>query len=172
MAPTSQPPVSALKKRSFEEMSQEELIEQLQARDKMIQKLQAECKKLKKEKPAAAATISPEKAREKAQKLKTIAYRNIKSQMKWKPKCKYGTARWSFAGLCDEPTFRALMNLTDKDKTKGKKMTIEAFQAMMGCGSITSSIRYGYLELKNDTVNVSYSQKDGQIKITGAYGMA
>ena len=134
---TKVPPASALKacvKRTFDEMSKEDLIQELESRDKMIAQLRMEHTKLQKAAirtatsqsstsgPTTATTttiVSPEKAAEKAGQLLKISVRNIKSQMKWKPSCKHGTApRWSFTAFCDEPTFRAFMKLDAKDKTK------------------------------------------------------
>jgi hypothetical protein len=131
---TKIPPASALKacvKRTFDEMSKEDLIQELDSRDKIIAQLRLEHTKLQKAAirtattqsstsgPTTTSIVSPEKAAEKAAQLIKILVRNIKSQMKWKPSCKHGTApRWSFTAFCDEPTFRAFMKLDAKDKTK------------------------------------------------------
>lgn len=151
----------------YASLSKEELICLLKDRDSTISKIEGECKKLKR---AAPAEISPEKAREKADKLRTHAYRGIKSQMKWKPSCKHGSARFSYTAMCSEPTFRQFMNLEDKDKTKGQKMEADDFEPKILGQYVSASIRYGYLSLKG-TVNVTFSPKNSEIKITGGYGI-
>ena len=102
---TKIPPASALKacvKRTFDEMSKEDLIQELESRDKMIAQLRMEHTKLQKAAIRTPTTqsstsgpttsiVSPEKAAEKAGQLIKILVRNIKSQMKWKPSCKHGT---------------------------------------------------------------------------------
>ena len=173
------PPTSAQKKRprpdasEYEAMTQEELIVALKERDVRIKTLEGECKRLKKSAAAIVfpAPVSPERIQSKAEKLRTIAYRGIKKQMKWKPSCKRGAARFAFEGMCDEPTFRAFMNLAKKDKTKGKRMEVEEFESnILGGQSLSTSIRYGYLYLRGN-VNVSFSMDDSIVKITGGYGM-
>ena len=172
------------KKRSFDEMTPVvELLQELQAREERIAKLESECQRLKKktkassEPPVSAAKVSPvqqaadpAKVQAAADKLAQIAARGIKSQMKWKASCKHGIARWSWASLCDEPTFRAFMGLKGAEKTKGGKVPVDAFQDMLGV-TLSTSIRYGSLHLRNDTVNITYKKDSGEIKITGAYGM-
>jgi hypothetical protein len=58
-----------------------------------------------------------------------------------------------------------------KIKQKGGKVPIETFEDDLVGQGISTSIRYGYLYLRNDTVNITYSKTAGEIKITGAYGM-
>jgi len=181
MAPTTTIPASASRgKRSFSDVSPEELITELQNRDALIAELEGQCKKLKKTaattKPAAAVAaaavspVDPAKAEAGSAKLKKIAVRGIKSQMKWKPSLKHGTGRWSWSALCDEATFRVFMGLQPKDKTKGGKVPIDKFESLVGT-AISASIRYGSLQLVKENVNVTYNKNDGEIKITGAYGM-
>ncbi|CAB9501984.1 expressed unknown protein [Seminavis robusta] len=166
---------SVTKKRSvdeYESMTQRELIATLQDRDANIIKLESECKRLKKstssEGPVVA--VSPEKIQAQAQKVRSMAYKGIKSQMKWKPSCKHGTARFSYEGMCDEAAFRAFMGLTEKEKTKGKRMESGAFENKILGQSLEASIRYGYLYLKGN-VNISFSKDECTVKITGGYGI-
>jgi hypothetical protein len=172
-------PTSAPKKRSLEEyqgMTPEELIAALQERDTHITKLERECKRLKTVTTPTTATttttktISPEQLQSQTERLRKLMCKGIKSQMKWKPSCKHGRARFSYEGICDEPTFRALMKLDDKDKTKGKRMEPEKFQGEILEEELEASIRYGALYLRGN-VNVSYSQDENTIKVTGGYGM-
>lgn len=160
-------------KRDFVTMTAEELIKELKHRDARIETLERECKKLKASAAnsiptSAGKVISPEKVKESADKLKKLVIRGVKSQMKWKPSCKRGSARFSWGSLCDEDTFRAFMDIPQNQKAKGKKFTADEFQDFLGT-DLTSSIRYGYLYLRGNA-NVTYT-KDGEIKVTGGYGL-
>ena len=163
-------------KRTFDTMTAEELISELQAREVRIQSLERECKKWKAsakaitaKTPAPAAAVSPEKAKESARNLKNLITRGIKSQIKWKPSLKHGSgARFSWASLCDEATARAFLAIPPTQKVKGKKFKSEDFEDLVG-SRLTKSIRYGYLTIRGN-VNVSYTQA-GEIKVTGGYGL-
>lgn len=177
MATTTTPP-SALKndkKRSLSDLSLDELILEIQSRDKLIQRLQAENKRQKTTSPAAAAAavapaISPEKAEANALRLAEMMLRGMKSQMKYKPSLKRSNGRVSFTSFCDEPTFRAFMELEAKDKTKGGKKAIEDFEDLLG-GAVRAKIRFGYLRLVNENVNITFSKDAEEIKVTGYYGL-
>jgi hypothetical protein len=121
--------------------------------------------------PTAAATaISPEKVRAKVEQVRRLAFQGIKSQIKWRPSCKNGTARFAFALPCDEVTFRSLLNLKDKDKTKGGKFASRLFEEEILRNHFLVRIQFGYLSLSGD-VNVTYNKGSGEVKITGAYGV-
>ena len=161
------------KKRSlddYQNMTPQALIAALQERDELIAKLQGDNKRLKTTASAPVAAVSPEKVQEKATRLRTLAYKGIKSQMKWKPSCKRGNARFAYEGVCDEATFRVFMRIAEKDKTKGKRMEAENFQDEILGETLSASIRYGYLYLKG-TVGIAFKKEDNIIKITGGYGM-
>jgi hypothetical protein len=153
-------------KRSYEQMSPKELIAELLDRETRVAELESENKRLK---SSSSPSKDPAKVAADIAKLKQLAARSIKSQMKWKATCKNGVARWSWGALCDEETFRAFLNLQEKDKTKGKKMDAEAFQEFIGA-HLQKSIRYGYLFLRGNA-NVTYRKDDGEIRINGGYGM-
>lgn len=160
---------------AYQDLSPEQLLSALKDRDAHIVKLEKECKRLKTSKKATqggavAPIISPEQIQAKATKLRGVVYKGIKSQMKWKPSCKRGTARFSFEGMCDEPTFRGFMRLQEKDKTKGQRMDCEKFQSEILGYQLVASIRYGYLMAKGN-VNITFSKDDGIVKINGGYGM-
>ena len=168
-------------KRAFQELSRDELIAELEKRDATIASL------LKKAKTTAAASASsggaagssakassqpdPQLVAKKADKLRTMAYQQIKKQMKWKPACKRGSARFSWAAMCDEPTFRAFLQLGAADKTKGGKISLEKFEDDIIGQNFYVSIRYGSLHLAGQHVNVTYSKDEEEIKINGAYGV-
>jgi len=159
-------------------MTHDELISALQERDVRITTLESDNNLLKLEKssfllsptPSAPNAISPEKVQAKADQLRELACRGIKSQMKWKPSCKKGTARFSYECMCDESTFRAFMRVGDKEKTKGKRMEVEEFQENILGSELETSIRYGSLVAKGK-LTVSFDSSDDIMKITGGYGM-
>lgn len=160
------------KKRSLEDytnMTIEEHIQALRDRDKQIEKLQKDCKRIRTT-LSQTTVASPEQLEAQAAQLRQRMAQGIQNQMKWKPSCKRGTARFSYEGHCDEPTFRVLMKLTDKEKTKGKRMEASQFQDLVLEESLSANIRYGALYLCGN-INVSYSPADNTIKVTGGYGM-
>lgn len=62
------------------------------------------------------------------------------------------------------------MGLENKDKTKGAKMDVDKFEEEIVNGTVSASIRYGYLCLRGN-VNITFKKADNEIKITGGYGM-
>jgi hypothetical protein len=50
-------------------------------------------------------------------------------------------------------------------------MPVEAFDDLLGQGSILSSIRYGYLHVRGENGNIAYKTTDGEIKVIGSYGL-
>jgi len=166
-------------KRSYDELSKEELVEALKQRDEDITKVQSENKRLKKSlkdvksstSAGAAMGADPEKVRAAGLKLRQMAVKGIKSQMKWKPSCKHSKARFSWSSLCDEPTFRAFRGMKVDDKKKGTgKMAIDDFETLVGC-TIETSIRYGHLSLVGGNVNINFNKDSGELKVTGGYGL-
>lgn len=76
---------------------------------------------------------------------------------------------WKYEGLCpSEEVFKALTG-TD-GSFKRKKITADAFCALLGCCSITQSIRYGSLSLTGD-VNISWNAESKEFTFTGKYGI-
>jgi hypothetical protein len=117
-----------------------------------------------------APAVSPEQLDAKVEQFRKLAYQGIKAQITWRPSCKSGTARFVYACLCDEATFRAFLNLHEKDKTKGYKYDVAAFQKDVLRNVLMVRIRYGYLSLNGD-VRVSYNKKLSEMKITGSFGV-
>ncbi len=76
-------------------------------------------------------------------------------------------ARWSWSGLCDEATYRELRGLKAGAKAKGGKLTLDEFHNMIG-GLPSARVRYGWLQIAGERVNVYYT--NGELKITGSYG--
>jgi len=166
-------------KRAFQELSRDELIAELEKRDVTIASLLKKAKKTAAASSdgaagstkASAAQPDPHLVAKKADKLRTMAYQQIKKQMKWKPACKRGSARFSWAAICDEPTFRAFLQLGAQDKTKGGKIPLEKFEDDIIGQNFHVSIRYGSLHLAGQHVNITYSKDAEEIKINGAYGV-
>jgi hypothetical protein len=104
------------------------------------------------------------------EQFRKLAFQGIKAQITWRPSCKSGTARFVHACMCDEATFRAFLNLGEKDKTKGYKYDVDAFQKDILRNVLMVRIRYGYLSLNGD-VRVSYNKKLSEMKITGSFGV-
>jgi hypothetical protein len=120
---------------------------------------------------SAAAPISPEKVQAKVEQVRRLVFHGILPQIKWRPSCQNGTARFSYTtGACDEATFRAFLQLTDADKTKGGKYPARVFQDRFLGNYVMVRVRDGYLSLNGD-VNVTYNKGTGEVKITGAYGI-
>jgi hypothetical protein len=131
-------------------------------------------KKTKEPKAAVLEVVAPALSQEqldaKVEQFRKLAYQGIKAQITWRPSCKTGTARFVYACLCDEATFRAFLNLHEKDKTKGYKDDVAAFQKDVLRNVLMVRIRYGYLSLNGD-VRVSYNKKLSEMKITGSFGV-
>jgi hypothetical protein len=117
----------------------------------------------------AAASSDPQ-VEAKVEQFRKLAYQGIKAQITWRPSCKSGTARFVYACMCDEATFRAFLNLQPKDKTKGYKYDVGAFQEDILRNVLMVRIRYGYLSLNGD-VRVSYNKNLSEMKITGSFGV-
>ncbi|KAJ7195355.1 hypothetical protein GGX14DRAFT_475144 [Mycena pura] len=111
---------------------------------------------------------SSEDIRAAADKLCNACVSGIKKQMAWKPSCKTGGAKWSYDGVCADPTvFGAMLRLVAAPKWKMHKYTAEEFQDVMG--DISSSARYDDLRLMGN-VTVRYQPDEGTFKMSGSYG--
>jgi hypothetical protein len=130
--------------------------------------------------PAAAAP-SPEALAEQKARFCAVALRQIRAQMKWKPSCKTGGARFSFEGMCAPALYQALMreHLKPKERLPGglkessaKKLSLSEFRAAFNASwSDTSApIRYGSLSV-GDSLTLRYNAGTGELKITGSYGL-
>jgi hypothetical protein len=111
-----------------------------------------------------------------------LTQKGINSQMKWRPSCKHGSARFSYEGLCVPDAFCYLMaaHLSDKETRKledtsvrtavQKKLTVEQFEEVFGsCGA---SCRFSYLCINTPTVLVKFENQEGALKVTGGYGIS
>ncbi|KAJ7240544.1 hypothetical protein C8J57DRAFT_1478165 [Mycena rebaudengoi] len=121
-----------------------------------------------------AAAAPPPKSEQEieaaAEKLRVAAVRGIKKSMPWKPTCKEGRAKWSYDGVCaDAVVFGALLKLGEAPKFKTKKFPKEDFLNMME-DRIQVSVRYDYLRISGDSVNVSWKPDEGTFKFSGTYG--
>ena len=118
-------------------------------------------------------TISPEKGHQEChatQKDDAPWYLGT-NEVQTRPDLKNKNGMISHSSMCDESTFRAFMGLAESEKCKGGKMAIAELEDLLG-SEITTSIRDGYLSLKEGTVNITFNKNVGNIKVTGHYGLA
>ncbi|PPR00140.1 hypothetical protein CVT24_008942 [Panaeolus cyanescens] len=114
-----------------------------------------------KPKPKSASDTAEE-----AGKLRASVRSGIVKQMAWKPSCKTGGARWVYDGICNDPAvFGAMLGLGGPPTFKMKKFS----EADLNLGSLTSSIRYGYLSQRGE-ITVRWPG-DGTFKLSGTYGL-
>ena len=148
----------------YASMSTDELVATLRARDVRIAQLEAQIPKKKE--------MDPEVVKEKVEKLRLRVKGGVRGKMTWKSNMSHGCdGTFSWSKVVEEDVFRAFMGYTDKDKkTKGKKVSLETFEEMLGCGVITKDIRYSTLYITSDTITISYGA-GGTMKVSGCYGL-
>ncbi|EIW76272.1 hypothetical protein CONPUDRAFT_130799 [Coniophora puteana RWD-64-598 SS2] len=118
---------------------------------------------------AASKALTPEQLAASVEKIRKAAGSGIKNQMKWRPSCKGGGAKWSYDGVCVDPNvFGALLGLEGPPKWKMHKMPIEEFENRFGC--IEGSARYSHLWLNGKHVNIRWAADEGTFKLSGTYG--
>ena len=168
------PPPSKKRERSVEGVDGCEGCERLE--DEVIA-LRAELQKLKKGRTSAPATnanfpLAPRKSvAEDADLLARLATKGIKSQMKWKPTCKAGSAKWSWSGVSSFPGLLNALEMPAKTKLfKMKKIPSSDFNSAMG-ENITASIRYSELVITSEKVNVRFDSVTGEVTFSGSYGL-
>ncbi|KAI0047377.1 hypothetical protein FA95DRAFT_1559222 [Auriscalpium vulgare] len=116
-----------------------------------------------------AKTKTPEELEAAAAKLRKAAVSGIKSQMKWRPTCKTGGAKWTYDGVCSDPAvFGALLGLGGPPTFKMKKISKDAFEDAVG--SISASARYDNMYITSKEINVRWSDS-GEFKFSGLYGI-
>ncbi|KAI0032380.1 hypothetical protein K488DRAFT_78520 [Vararia minispora EC-137] len=103
------------------------------------------------------------------ERIRKAAHSGIKAQMKWRPSCKQGGARWVYDGFCPDPdVFGRLLGLDGPPTFKMKKFSAAEFGNHMG--HIVASARYNEMRIKND-VNIRYNAETGEYKFSGSYGV-
>ncbi|OSD07938.1 hypothetical protein PYCCODRAFT_1463207 [Trametes coccinea BRFM310] len=116
----------------------------------------------------AAPVKTPEQLEAEAAKIARAAQSGIKKQMKWKPTCKNGSARWVYDGICSDPAvFGVLMGLDGPPKFKMKKISVEEFEDLIGPCEV--SARYDTMYITGKDVNIRWSDT-GEFKFSGTYG--
>ncbi len=137
--------------------------------------------------PLAAASgparpgLSPEATKAQAEKVAAVALKQIRAQMKWKPSCKQGSAKWGYDGLCAPEVFKCLLAAHLKPKELAaplkdvvtKRLTVEEFRTAFnaGWGDLSAPIRYGSLSVTGENVTLRYTCETGELRITGSYGL-
>ncbi|KAL9003764.1 MAG: hypothetical protein Q9188_003388 [Gyalolechia gomerana] len=128
---------------------------------------------------AAGASPSPpttpellvEDIRRKVSKARDMMEKGIRSQMKWKPSCKTGNVRFSYSGVVASPTiFLTLFRLSADWKKKQIKLEPVEFQDTTHT-ELTTSIRYGSLNITGKNVTVRWDPEDLTFTVTGTYGL-
>jgi hypothetical protein len=59
--------------------------------------------------PAVAAALSPEQLVAQKSRVCSVALKQIRAQMKWKPSCKQGRAKWGADVMCSADIFKMVM---------------------------------------------------------------
>ena len=130
----------------------------------------------------AAAAASPEETLAHKARFCAQALRQIKAQMKWKPSCKTGGARFSFEGMLPPAVYQALIaaHLKPKERLPGglkpsssKRLSLDEFHTAFGAdySDLRAPIRYGSLGLTGEAVTLRYDAEAGELRITGSYGL-
>ncbi|KAL8846952.1 MAG: hypothetical protein Q9221_007994 [Calogaya cf. arnoldii] len=121
--------------------------------------------------PPATPGLSEEEIQRKASKARDMMQKGIKSQMKWKPSCKTGGARFSYSGVvASTEVFLKLFRLGSDWKKKQLQFDPTEFQDTTGT-DISASIRYGHLNITGKNVTVRWDPKDLTFTVTGSYGL-
>ncbi|KAI8986871.1 hypothetical protein BD414DRAFT_461329 [Trametes punicea] len=116
--------------------------------------------------------MAPAKSQEElastAERIRRAAQSGIKQQMKWRPSCKTGSAKWTYDGICPHPeVFGVLMGLGGPPTFKMKKFPVEEFEKLIG--PCRGSARYATLYITGNDVNVRWYDT-GEFKFSGTYG--
>ncbi|KAL9616530.1 MAG: hypothetical protein Q9204_008568 [Flavoplaca sp. TL-2023a] len=121
--------------------------------------------------PPATPGLTPEEVHHKASKARDMMAKGIKSQMKWKPSCKTGGARFSYSGVVASPqVFLKLFRLGADWKKKQLQFDPADFQHTTGT-DISTSIRYGRLNVTGKNVTVRWVPNESTFTVTGSYSL-
>ena len=101
--------------------------------------------------------------------LQTTIVKGLKRQMVWKPSCKNGTVGCVFEGFSQPTVFQKALGLADLKKKVYKIVLKDFYEALDVC-DITADIRYGYLVIMCEHVNVHWNATLNQFKISAKYG--
>lgn len=148
-------------------LTTEQLIAAIRERDMTIALRDATISKLN-DKRQKVTAISPEKAQEKADKLRKQVVKDIKKQLKYKAICKKGSAPFLVSMICEEETFRAFLRIPEGEKTKGERINVHKFQDEIVGEGITKTFDRGFLGLKG-MVSVKYTKKNSELQVSGGY---
>ncbi|KAL8866437.1 MAG: hypothetical protein Q9174_006305 [Haloplaca sp. 1 TL-2023] len=138
-----------------------------------ILKLQSQILSIAQTPPSPPATpgLSEDEINRKATKAREMMAKGIKSQMKWKPSCKTSGARFSYSGVVASPqVFLKVFRLGADWKKKQLQFEPAEFEHTTGT-DMTTSIRYGYLNLTGKHVTVRWDANDLTFTVTGSYGL-
>lgn len=129
---------------------------------------------------APAAALSPEQLASQAAKVCEAAVKQIRAQMKWKPSCKQGSAKWGYDGLVPPAVYQRIFAAHLKPKELAqlkdvtvKRLTVDEFCTAFGTSSyqLSAPIRYGSLSITGESVTCKYDATSGELRLTGSYGL-
>ena len=130
--------------------------------------------------PAPSASVNPEQVAAQATKVCEVTVKQIRAQMKWKPSCKKGSAKWGYDGLvpleCYKRVFAAHLKPKELAQLKDvtvKRLTVDEFCTTFGTSryQLSAPIRYGSLSLTGEHVTCKYDATSGELRLTGSYGL-
>ncbi|KAL8819074.1 MAG: hypothetical protein Q9223_002410 [Gallowayella weberi] len=94
-----------------------------------------------------------------------------KEEMKWKPSCKTGSARFSYSAVvASRDVFLSLFRLAADWKQKQVQFDPAEFQDTTHT-HISTSIRYGHLNVIGSKVTVRWDANELTFTVTGSYGL-
>uniref|UniRef100_A0A7S0N1F1 Uncharacterized protein n=1 Tax=Pyramimonas obovata TaxID=1411642 RepID=A0A7S0N1F1_9CHLO len=117
--------------------------------------------------PKAAPVVNTPNLEVHAEKILSNMRKNIKAQLKWKPSCKTGSARWSYTTIVPEDVLKHILKIPANKPAKGCKLPVSDFTKLVG--DCSASIRYGCLYITGLHVNLRYS--DSELTASGSYGL-
>ncbi|KAL8920192.1 MAG: hypothetical protein Q9172_004603 [Xanthocarpia lactea] len=167
-------------KRSRPNKEEQDIIpkDQLEAMEKVeliahILKLQTQILSAARAPPSPPATpgLSEEEVYNKASKARELMEKGIKSQMKWKPSCKTRGARFSYSGVvASAQVFQRMFRLPADWKKKQLQFGPAEFQDTTRT-DISTSIRFGHLNITGKNITVRWDANDLTFTVTGSYGL-
>ncbi|KAL9055241.1 MAG: hypothetical protein Q9162_003651 [Coniocarpon cinnabarinum] len=133
-------------------------------------------------KTTAAAKVSgntnemtEQKARQQAEKANILMVKGIKSQMKWKPACKKGAAKFSYTGALSSTEAFNVLTRQGFDAKKPKKLvqfSVDEFEDQVAKADMSASVRFGSIYITGKGVNLGWKEDDQTFTATGSYGLA
>ena len=109
-----------------------------------------------------------------------VAVKQIRAQMKWKPSCKKGSAKWGYDGLVLPAVYTCIFAAHLKPKELAqlkdvtvKRLSVNEFYTAFGTSiyHLSAPIRYGSLSITGESVTCRYDASSSELRLTGSYGL-